>query len=171
MKIIESDDEIAGLVSFLPNDLRSKDPPWEAVERACFEYRTDIFFDDLILPANLGFLSTFLVSIGEDRCYVFNHRSLVNGRVTNDCEVAFRLSSSCNQTQIAKSLGNCGPDHSRLLSVFSFVGDFGVISAEADWFIFARLDSQALFTSRRQDKFYKCQNAWWPHIVRDEPFE
>ena len=171
MRIIESDNEIGDVVSFLPNGLRSENPPWEAVERACFEYRTDVFFDDLMLPVNLGCLSTFLKSIGEDRCYVFNHSSLVNRRLTNNCEIAFQLSSMCNQMQIELSVSNVGSDHDRLLSVFSFVGDFGVISADADWFIFARVDSQAVFTSKRQDKFYKFQKAWWPHIVRDELFE
>ncbi len=165
MRLIEDPAEIPSVTSGLPTDLVKLNLSWEAVERTCFSLCTDLLYFDVIQASNIKNLPLILRHIEEEKCFVFNHRALFAGGEAAKVAIALEISADCEPDTIARALSNDWPNHVRLLSVFYLVGDFGIVSPSGEWFIFARTDDHAIFTSKIETKYSIFNKHWWSCVL------
>lgn len=166
MRIIDKQAEAREILEMLPKGLKKANPKWGGVEAACFALRSDFLYFDVVAPQNLQHIPEILRKIGQQKCYVFNQLSLLEQTKLGGAEFAFEIKADCSSEKLIHEFGTEGKDHNRYLSVFYFVGDFGLISAESDWFIFARTDNRAIFSAKYETVYSDFNRVWWNSVAR-----
>jgi hypothetical protein len=141
-----------------------KEPNWSAVQTARLLLTTDLLYFDIVLPANLKWLPVILKRFGQEMCYIFNHDRLIRADAEHLNNVAIEITANCEPSAIAHELSNFGKNHDRYLSVFYFIGYFGILSADGSWFIFARTDDRALFSTNSEELFSEFNTSWWSYL-------
>lgn len=166
MRIIKSAEEAEEILLCLPDVLRKEHPSWQEVYDSAFRFKSDIIYSDISNFWNMRFVPQILQAIGQERCFVFNHRSLLARKAIDGCEIAFEIFAADGSEQIEALLRNQSSNRDQFLSVFHLVGDCGFVTPQADWFIFARVDSLALFSCDDEITYSDFQRAWWCSVHR-----
>lgn len=165
LRLIDSAIEANEIESLIPMGLRKAGLEWTNVEAACFEFRADLIYFDVISSNILKFIPLILRQLEERRCFIFNYQSLLKGAMTGGSDIAIEVTADDDPETIEKELSNEGRNHHRYLSVFHLVGDFGIVSPNADWFVFARTDDRAVFSSNHEVKYSIFNKHWWTYAV------
>jgi hypothetical protein len=166
MRIIEIAKEAREIAGLLPEPLTKEEPDWDAVQSGCFSLNSSLIYSDVAAPASVKYFPALLRALGQEKCFIFNHKSLLLGRTTDNCDIAIEVTSDCDPTAIDDEIVRAGQNRDRYLSVFYLVGDFGVVSPEADWIIFARPDTLAVFSSDDEITYSDFHTTWWPLVNR-----
>lgn len=162
MRLIHTPEELNSVLALLPEALSIAQPGWDVLKRSAHVLTCDLIFSHIVSPSNLRFVPYFLRRIGEARCFVFNHQALLAQKKSEGCAIAFEISASDTEDAFEFRGAEADP----FLSVFYFTGDFGIVSSERLWLIFARTDDLALFSADQEVIYAEFNRLWWPSVFR-----
>jgi hypothetical protein len=160
--------DAAELANLVPGFLMARHLEWEDVEKNVMSLRADLIYTDLMDSENLAQFPRILEAMDEERCYIVNHELVSNPQKHAGRVMGIEITQGSNPDQIKYELSNEGPNHHKFLSVFYFVGWHGIVSATGRWFIVARTDDRAAFTSTDDITYSVFNKIWWPSVRRYE---
>jgi hypothetical protein len=160
MRLLRSDDEIEKVRALLPAKIRHSNLRWdEVIDKSGFNLRSDLLYFDVIHFPMLSRLPGLLVSLEEEKCFIFHYERLFKPDLPR--EAAFEITSRCSAKDILFELSNEGPNHDAFLSVFYLTARHGVISCNGEWCIFAEPDERCVFLSSHEAKYSLFLKEWW----------
>ncbi|MDP2409932.1 MAG: hypothetical protein Q8M26_06565 [Pseudolabrys sp.] len=164
MKLVTDAVEVERVASLLPSRLRENGFEWRDIDRLAYDKKSDLFYFDVIDESSLCRLPAMLRHLAEERCFIWNYRSLHTKPRGRDPLAVIEVLSNDDESLISRNLRDGADQQASFLAVYHLTGLFGIVPESTDWLILAEPDEHAVLLAKHEIKFAKFQSLWWPQV-------